>query len=303
MLLFFFLLLHPFAVMLFSTADCFVAELMAQTASSSATGSLHARQKLQSLASWICAAIDCSCMLVPCCANCPSFLLMAGEPSHSVKIGIHFHSQPFLSANKALAKSGFAASDFWYHDAFCTGVLPLLCNLDTYSFFWSDLPLMCNIYIYIFRIISTYTHMCIHTYIHTLHYITLHYITLHYITLHYITLHYITLHYITLHYITLHYITLHYITLHYIHTYIHVRISILCLLKQSSHSHRKSSKIASESRGQGHQGHHGHSRPLASAWVSVCGARMRGSQSMTGRRSKNGGFKHRLKFESQILII
>ena len=31
----------------------------------------------------------------------------------------------------------------------------------------------------------------IHTYIHTLHYITLHYITLHYITLHYITLHYI----------------------------------------------------------------------------------------------------------------
>ena len=35
---------------------------------------------------------------------------------------------------------------------------------------------------------------CIHTYIHTLHYITLHYIRLHYTTLHYITLHYITLH-------------------------------------------------------------------------------------------------------------
>ena len=97
-------------------------------------------------------------------------------------------------------------------------------------------------------------HACIHTYIHTLHYITLHYITLHYITLHYITyihtythtythtsihacmhtyIHtYITLHYITLHYIhtyihyihtiTLHYITLHYITLHYIHTYIYI---------------------------------------------------------------------------------
>ena len=90
----------------------------------------------------------------------------------------------------------------------------------------------------------------IHTYIHTLHYITLHYITLHYITLHYITLHYITLHYITLHYITLHYITLHYITLHYItshhitlhyityihtvhiHTYVHActfLLGILCI--------------------------------------------------------------------------
>ena len=45
----------------------------------------------------------------------------------------------------------------------------------------------------------------LHTYIHTLHYITVHYITLQYITLHYITLHYITLHYIT--FITLHYIT------------------------------------------------------------------------------------------------
>ena len=92
---------------------------------------------------------------------------------------------------------------------------------------------------------------CVHTYIHTLHYITLHYITLpyvtlhcialHYIALHYITLHYITLHtyihtyihyihyihtyihYITLHYITLHYITLHYITLHNIHTYVHTQ--------------------------------------------------------------------------------
>ena len=68
----------------------------------------------------------------------------------------------------------------------------------------------CNTYIYI------------HTYIHTLRYITLHYIyiTLHYIyiTLHYIYI-YITLHYryITLHYITSHYITLHYIT--YTHTY------------------------------------------------------------------------------------
>ena len=39
-----------------------------------------------------------------------------------------------------------------------------------------------------------HTYIQLHTYIHTLHYITLHYITLHYITLHYITLHYITLH-------------------------------------------------------------------------------------------------------------
>ena len=37
----------------------------------------------------------------------------------------------------------------------------------------------------------------IHTYIHTLHYITVHYNTLQYITSHYITLRYITLHYIT----------------------------------------------------------------------------------------------------------
>ena len=80
-------------------------------------------------------------------------------------------------------------------------------------------------YMYTVYILQTY----IHTYIHTLHYITLHYITLHDMTLHYITLHYITWHdmtwlYITFHYITLrdmtlHYITLHDITLHYI-TYI-----------------------------------------------------------------------------------
>ena len=56
-------------------------------------------------------------------------------------------------------------------------------------------------------IVCTY----IHTYIHTLHYITLHYIALHCIALHCIALHYITL---------------HYITLHYIHTYIHTYIYI-----------------------------------------------------------------------------
>ena len=88
----------------------------------------------------------------------------------------------------------------------------------------------------------------IHTYIHTLHYITLHYITLHYITLHYITLHYITLHtihtyihtlihtlhtyiltlhYVTLRYITLHYATLHYITLDYIPIYIYMYIYLV----------------------------------------------------------------------------
>ena len=82
----------------------------------------------------------------------------------------------------------------------------------------------CNTYIYI------------HTYIHTLRYITLHYITftLHYITftLHYITftftLHYITLplHYITLHHITLHYITLH-THIHIIYIYTHMYIYIL----------------------------------------------------------------------------
>ena len=63
------------------------------------------------------------------------------------------------------------------------------------------------------NISSIYGSLCmyVHTYIHTLHYITLHYITLHYITLHYITLHYITLHYIT------------YIHI-YIYTYIHIYI-------------------------------------------------------------------------------
>ena len=54
---------------------------------------------------------------------------------------------------------------------------------------------------------------CMHTYIHTLHYITIHYNTLRYITLH--CVHIITcIPYHTLHYNTLHYSTLHYSTLH-----------------------------------------------------------------------------------------
>ena len=43
-------------------------------------------------------------------------------------------------------------------------------------------------------------HACMHTYVHSLHYIALHCIAFHYITFHYLTLHYITLHYTTLHY-------------------------------------------------------------------------------------------------------
>ena len=64
----------------------------------------------------------------------------------------------------------------------------------------------------------------IHTYIHTLHYITLHYITLHYITLHYITLHYITLHYITLHIHTIHTYETVYVSM-CMYTYIYICIN------------------------------------------------------------------------------
>ena len=98
--------------------------------------------------------------------------------------------------------------------------------------------------------------MYIHTYIHTLPYITLHYITLHESTLHDITLHditlhnitlhnitlhestlhdIITLHYITSHYSTLHYLTLHYITLHYIALH-YISSSFLPILQGRTYS-------------------------------------------------------------------
>ena len=64
--------------------------------------------------------------------------------------------------------------------------------------------------------INIYT--SIHTYIHTLHYITLYHITLHYITSHHITLHDITFHY-----------THTYINT-YIHTYIHAYIHTYMIL-------------------------------------------------------------------------
>ena len=70
----------------------------------------------------------------------------------------------------------------------------------------------------------------------------------------------------------------------------------LCHLIESLHS---LPRLQTESRGQGHQGHHGHSRPLALAWVSVCGARMRGSEE--GSRTEAFFFME-LKFESQVLI-
>ena len=112
----------------------FVAELMAQTASSSATGSLHARQKLHG-----------SFMNLPdyrlfvhvgaMVCQLSIFLMVAGQlPIWSRLESTFNHYQP-LSAHKVLAKSGLASSDFWYPDVFCTGVL-LPCNLDKYSFFW-----------------------------------------------------------------------------------------------------------------------------------------------------------------------
>ena len=82
-----------------------------------------------------------------------------------------------------------------------------------------------------------YIHTCIHTYIHTLHYITLHYITLHYIALHCITLHYITLHYVHT-YITYMYIYIHSnIEVLYINEYIihmrHMRFNDIQIQHQS----------------------------------------------------------------------
>ena len=78
--------------------------------------------------------------------------------------------------------------------------------------------------------IGVYIKACIHTYIHT--YTLSHFSRCRvrdsatandtYIHTYKHTLHYITLHYTALHCTALHYTTLHYITLHYIHTYMHM---------------------------------------------------------------------------------
>ena len=67
----------------------------------------------------------------------------------------------------------------------------------------------------------------IHTYIHTLHFITFRYISLHFITFHYISLHYITyIHDVTLRYVT---VTVAVTVTLTSHTYMDTYITIWCM--------------------------------------------------------------------------